>query len=89
MEPARLSVTGNCITIWFKETEKGDRFSLTFQESHDVKFAKEAVTRHLGLSTVESVTLWAGGKRLPGPFILGRLRLGTSDISVSIDTRHR
>jgi hypothetical protein len=84
VEPARLSVTGNCLTIGFKMIEGGDRFSLQLQKSDTVKTAKEEVARRLGLESVEWVTLLFGGKPLADQFILGRLRLGHSDISVYV-----
>jgi hypothetical protein len=84
VESARLSMSGNFLRIWFKEISKNDRFNLPFQKTDTVRTAREEVRKRLGLDSVEFITLLFGGKPLADNFILGRLRLGDSDISVYV-----
>jgi hypothetical protein len=82
VESARLSMPGNFLRVWFKELANGNRFNLPFQKSDTIKTAKEAVMKHFGLDSIEFITRLFRGKPLVDAFIIGRIRLGDSDISV-------
>jgi hypothetical protein len=74
------------INVWFLVQGKPEeeRFSLPFQKSSSVRDAREQVKIRLGQPSLDYITLLFNGKALKDEFLLSRLRLGTTAITVYV-----
>jgi hypothetical protein len=82
--PAELCTTLNSISLNFKMMADETHFKLTFRKTDNVKTAKIAVARRLRQPGPEWVTLLFKGKALAEAFVLSRLRIGETAISVHV-----
>jgi hypothetical protein len=83
--PADLSTSsqqgGRCM-VNFQTTADGRSFSLDFQATDTVKTARMEVSKYLGRSGTDGLTLLAKGKVLPDAFLLSRVCLACPLIMV-------
>jgi hypothetical protein len=82
-----LCTTLNSLVVTFKQMGDEKPFTLKFRKTDTVQVAKQAVAQALTLGGPEWVTLLFKGKALAEAFVLSRLRIGDTPITVHVKDR--